>query len=107
MCLPNLDLKLGIGPKQGISYLERKRGRGERETEKEAREREIEGRNRKIEVRDMQIVGRNRKREGRDKETEKQRDRADNKNPKHSWVAQLVTDKNLPYNTKRLASLRS
>jgi hypothetical protein len=41
--LPNLDLKLG--PKQGISYLERKRGGGE--TEKEGRDREIEGKNEK------------------------------------------------------------
>jgi hypothetical protein len=31
--------------------------------------------------------------EGRDIETEKQRDRADNKNPKQSWVAQLVSNK--------------
>jgi hypothetical protein len=50
-----LDLKLGIRPKQGISYLERKRGRGERETEKDGRDREIDGRNRKIEERDMEI----------------------------------------------------
>ncbi len=28
--------------------------------------------------------------EGKDIETQKQRDRADNKNPKQSWVAQLV-----------------
>ncbi len=28
----------------------------------------------------------------RDKETEKQRDRADNKNPKQSWVVQLVNN---------------
>jgi hypothetical protein len=73
-----LDLKLGIRPKQGISYLERKRGRGERETEKDGRDREIDGRNRKTEWRDI--------------ETEKQRDRADNKNSKQSWVAQLVYD---------------
>ncbi len=50
-----MDLKLGIGPKQGISYLERKRGRGERETAKDGRDREIDGRNRKIEERDMEI----------------------------------------------------
>ena len=50
-----MDLKLGIRPKQGISYLERKRGRGERETEKDGRDREIDGRNRKIEERDMEI----------------------------------------------------
>ncbi len=49
---PKLDLK------QGISYLERERGR------------EIRGIDRKI--------------EGRGSET------ADNKNPKQSWVAQLV-----------------
>ncbi len=34
--------------------------------------------------------------EGRDIETEKQRDRADNKNPKQSWVAQLVFNRNDP-----------
>jgi hypothetical protein len=28
--------------------------------------------------------------EGRYREIERHRDRADNKNPKHSWVAQLV-----------------
>jgi hypothetical protein len=28
--------------------------------------------------------------EGRDRETERQRNRADNKNPEQSWVAQLV-----------------
>jgi hypothetical protein len=50
----------------------------------------IEGRDRKIEGREREIDGRNRKIEGRDTETEKQRDRADNKNPKQSWVAQLV-----------------
>ena len=87
-----MDLKLGIGPKQGVSYLERKRGRGERETDKDGRDREIDGRNRKIEERDMEIDGRNRKTEWRDIETEKQRDRADNKNSKQSWVAQLVYD---------------
>jgi hypothetical protein len=38
----------------------------------------------------MEIDGRNRRTEGRDIETEKQRDRADNKTPKQSWVAQLV-----------------
>jgi hypothetical protein len=52
--------------KQGISYLERVRGRGERDCD-----------------RGLEI-------EGRDIETEKKRDRADNKNPKQSWVAQLV-----------------
>jgi hypothetical protein len=36
------------------------------------------------------IEGRNIEIEGRDIETEKPRDRADNKNPKQSWVAQLV-----------------
>jgi hypothetical protein len=30
--------------------------------------------------------------EGRDIETEKRRDRANNKNPKQSWVTQLVTN---------------
>jgi hypothetical protein len=34
-----LDLKLGTGLKQGISYLKRERGRGERETEIEKRDR--------------------------------------------------------------------
>ncbi len=105
--------------KQGISYLERERGReggGERETEIEGRYREIDGRNRKIQGRDRKIYGRNRKIEGRDREiegrnieiegrnieierrdieTEKPRDRADNKNPKQSWVAQLVINKSL------------
>jgi hypothetical protein len=50
----------------------------------------IEGRDRKIEGRDREIDGRNRKIEWRDIETEKQRDRADNKNPKQSWVAHLL-----------------
>jgi uncharacterized protein (DUF3084 family) len=59
----------------------------------EGRDREIDGRNKKIEGRDREIDGRNRKIEGRDKETEKQRDTADNKNPKQSWVAQLVLNK--------------
>jgi hypothetical protein len=66
-----LDLKLGIGPKAG-NFLS-----GKRDGEGGLRQRgEIDGRNKKI--------------EGRDIETEKQRDRADNKNPKQSWVAQLV-----------------
>jgi hypothetical protein len=43
-----------------------------------------------IKGRDRKIEGRNRKIEGRDIETEKQRDIADNKNPKQSWVALLV-----------------
>jgi hypothetical protein len=46
----------------------------------------------------MEIDGRNRKTEGRDIETEEQSDRADNKNPKQSWVAQLVFN-NLKSNT--------
>jgi hypothetical protein len=77
---PNLDLK------QGISYLERESGRGGGP----GMEIEIDGRNRKIDGRNREIDGRNRKIEGRDKETEKQRDRADNNNPKQSLVAQLV-----------------
>jgi hypothetical protein len=71
--LPNLDLKLGIVPKAG-NFLS-----GKREGEGRERETEIDGRDREI--------------EGRDIETEKQRDRAGNKNPKQSWVAQLVSDK--------------
>ncbi len=83
---PNLDLKQGIGPKAG-NFLSGKR---ESEGGGSRGEREIYWRNRKIEGRDREIDGRNRKIEGRDKETEKQRDRADNNNPKQSWVAQLV-----------------
>ncbi len=43
----------------------------------------IGGRNREIQGRDIEI-------EGRYIETEKQRNGADYKNPKQSWVAQLV-----------------
>jgi hypothetical protein len=42
------------------------------------------------EGRDRKIEEINRKIEGIDIETEKQRVRADNKNPKQSWVVQLV-----------------
>ncbi len=81
--------------KQGISYWERERGSGGggRDTEIEGIEREIDGRNWKIEGRDREIDGRNWKIEGRDIETEKKIGRADNKNPKRSWVAQLVNYK--------------
>ncbi len=93
-----MDLKLGNGPKAG-NFLSGKRegkgGRGERETEIEGRDREIGGRNREIHGRDIEI-------EGRDIETEKQRNGADNKNPKQSWVAQLVQ-----YNLVKLKKLLS
>ncbi len=89
-----MDLKLGIRPKAGNFFSGKREREGGRETEIEWRDREIDGRNRKIEGeiegRDREIVGRNGKIEGRDIETEKQRDRADNKNPMQSWVAQLV-----------------
>ena len=63
--LPKLDLK------QGISYVEREGGGGERERDWD----------RKIEGRDIKI--------------EKKRDRANNKNPQQSRVAQLVNYKYL------------
>jgi hypothetical protein len=93
---PNLDLKLGIGSKAG-NFLS-----GNEKGTEWGGEREIDGRNRKIEGRDREeIGGRNRKIKGRDREidwrnrkrdieTEKRRDRADNKNPQQSWIAQLV-----------------
>ena len=65
--MPNLDLKLGIGPKAGNFFSGKIEGKGKRESEIE----------------------------GRDIETEKQRDRADNKNPKQSWVAQLVINNSI------------
>ena len=59
----------------------------------ERQRREIEGRDRWEKQKDREIDGEIRKIEGRDIETEKHRDRADNKNPKQSWVAQLVINK--------------
>jgi hypothetical protein len=62
---PNLDLKLGIGPKAG-NFLSWKRegeggGRVERETEIETYMGEIERQRGEIEGRDREIDGRNRK----------------------------------------------
>ncbi len=61
--------------KQGISYLERERGEGERLTDKEPNRQRY---------RDTEIQ--------KGRKTNRQTDRANNKNPAQSWVAQLVYD---------------